>query len=1514
MPAAHAADWTAYTVNVGQAGWAAKANDVLMWAEDVGAEAVVVTEAHLPPVADDEEPNGEASAGGGDGVAAAGVGTAHYRQALGDAVTLERRAGWMFLVAQTGYPVRRRDSRGGVVVALRRDSGAWELLKAQTVARPSTTQADVCWVDSRWRRKSDGRQFPLRMAGVYLPPDDGRDGRRLCSAPGCRGGSGRPCTMVHVHAAVEEVAKELRADANSRRWSVAVGDWNSRVETSRPGTGGGGRHQYHRRQRVEQALRERRVAILNGVGRWDGGGTHVRGGQLDLVVAAASVVDVLADAGVPDTARRDDWIADHAPVGVRFRGDAVVVAHRRRGRHGLPDGRAGDGAAGGAIRVSRQPAAQFRRFGVTDVDAPALRAAVGAAVEGIGSLELEAPAAVENAVRLELQAQGLADDRRVTMERWLAGLSWLGPDGALTEEAQEYVGRCTAAAARCDARRIRDVLQRRVGTPVPAWLSATVTAPQWDAACQRHADAAHRRYADLRREDVRRERSQIRRRQAVERRRVDDGEGPSERALWLLDDAGAAGRERDAARGLAARAGGSDSASDALRFFAAGEAAARSGRPEATFSPAALARLRQNSADRRAALAAAATGPDGVRHGAVDVDGGEPCGDLLRQVNAGANAVVTTDEVRAALRRMDRTSAADGAPVAAYAALAMAPTQLTRLQALAAQPDGGTAADEAAALLDGERGVMEYLAGVVDAVICPPAGRVAHSRTLTHFRMTPVHKGGGTDQIGDFRRLGTCTVLARLAQSVIAARASRALETLSADPAAAAAGYGLSDLQAGFRPRRGTWEQTVLTGLVTDTAARLGMSCIVLYMDISKAFPSTDALLLEHQMYLAGLRGCLPTAVLSLNAQARCYFRLGVQVTEPVGVSLGMVEGGVHAPVAFTVASRTLTDVAGEVRGWAGREIARQRLPAWAGGGVLLPLYADDGRIIMVVLGAAEARRLAQHAAAALGDWQRQSGYTLHVSDDPGKHKTAYATCLRGRGAEQAREQLAGVDGRPPSDPLVVNVGGEQRAVPHVGETGYRSLGVYESASGTRRTQHCHVGARVMPACRFARVRTLRWVRLDLVPPRDGVRILMSHVLPAPMYAAGAWCVMAPPPCLDSLLFTTMRLIAGNLPPSETSRFALRLALGLRSAAEMVRRQRVWMLGELLERRLDQLHRRTLRATVAATVAARQSPPYWWTAASGDVRLLFADDGLGDGEAEYTPRETAARATTRRRAAVSADATHLLSALAGGGGGAGWQWEQQHRDQCQLAERRLLERERLEALIRSESMRELLHALAERVDGDGPDAGVQRWRFRRPVGVGGMFPLFRPARSRQPAARAMSLRAHALRGAAGLLSSSTGDRQQGGTRRFVYAARRAPAGGVCASCECAGGFSLEHLVLDCATFAGVRRAALARVARVLDDAAATATAGGAAGARGPAWGEVSAAAALGEAETGSATARREWLSLVLGWPSPLRFVPDDLWVGGGPAERRAAGRRVVTDALAASEPLVIAALGAVRAL
>ena len=85
------------------------------------------------------------------------------------------------------------------------------------------------------------------------------------------------------------------------------------------------------------------------------------------------------------------------------------------------------------------------------------------------------------------------------------------------------------------------------------------------------------------------------------------------------------------------------------------------------------------------------------------------------------------------------------------------------------------------------------------------------------------------------------------------------------------------------------------------------------------------------------------------------------------------------------------------------------------------------------------------------------------------------------------------------------------------------------------------------------------------------------------------------------------------------------------------------------------------------------------------------------------------------------------------------------------------------------------------------------------------------------------------------------------------------------------------------------------------------------GGRGVPWGAMTAGESLGELRAGAACARREWLSLVLGWPSPLRFVPDAVWIGGGPARGRAA-RQTVADALSASEPLVLAAFEAVRAL
>ena len=94
------------------------------------------------------------------------------------------------------------------------------------------------------------------------------------------------------------------------------------------------------------------------------------------------------------------------------------------------------------------------------------------------------------------------------------------------------------------------------------------------------------------------------------------------------------------------------------------------------------------------------------------------------------------------------------------------------------------------------------------------------------------------------------------------------------------------------------------------------------------------------------------------------------------------------------------------------------------------------------------------------------------------------------------------------TEPLAIDVGATRRAVP-VAADGYRSLGVYESPKGTRATQDTHVRKRVTAVCNLA-LYGLRWFRLDLVPPAVGVQAIVSHVLPAPMYAAGACCAPLP--------------------------------------------------------------------------------------------------------------------------------------------------------------------------------------------------------------------------------------------------------------------------------------------------------------------------------------------------------------------------------------------------------------------
>ena len=171
--------------------------------------------------------------------------------------------------------------------------------------------------------------------------------------------------------------------------------------------------------------------------------------------------------------------------------------------------------------------------------------------------------------------------------------------------------------------------------------------------------------------------------------------------------------------------------------------------------------------------------------------------------------------------------------------------------------------------------------------------RVSPGVDLTTGKVTPVHKGGsGGVSPADFRAIAVPSAFAKLLQTLISTRLyERVVNVLS----------GISALQAGFIHGRSTGEQLVLTDQLQSIAAATGQDHYTVFLDLYKAYGTTDRDILMDRLANMGVDGRMWLFLYRWLHQQRVFVQVGSAVSDTLPVQRGILEGAVWSPLLFLI-------------------------------------------------------------------------------------------------------------------------------------------------------------------------------------------------------------------------------------------------------------------------------------------------------------------------------------------------------------------------------------------------------------------------------------------------------------------------------------------------------------------------------------------------------------------------------------------------------------------------------------
>ena len=206
---------------------------------------------------------------------------------------------------------------------------------------------------------------------------------------------------------------------------------------------------------------------------------------------------------------------------------------------------------------------------------------------------------------------------------------------------------------------------------------------------------------------------------------------------------------------------------------------------------------------------------------------------------------------------------------------------------------------------------------------------------------SPLHKGGSRLLPTNYRPITLLSNIGKLFAGILNHRVTNKTELLGL----------LSDLQGGFRVGRGTPDQTFLLHETLAHRRELGLSTVVMFIDVRKAYDTVWREAAYVAIHDLGIRGKIWRQLQVMHRRLRRRVRLRKGCTSAFDVSLGVAQGAVESPWMYACFIDGLV-----------RELRKRGLGVFVGARQLpCLLYADD--IVLLARSIPELQQMATVAA-----------------------------------------------------------------------------------------------------------------------------------------------------------------------------------------------------------------------------------------------------------------------------------------------------------------------------------------------------------------------------------------------------------------------------------------------------------------------------------------------------------------------------------------------------------------------
>lgn len=157
--------------------------------------------------------------------------------------------------------------------------------------------------------------------------------------------------------------------------------------------------------------------------------------------------------------------------------------------------------------------------------------------------------------------------------------------------------------------------------------------------------------------------------------------------------------------------------------------------------------------------------------------------------------------------------------------------------------------------------------------------------------ITPVYKGGGRDDVNNYRPISVLTSISKILEKLINTRLVNYLNKYNI----------LAKTQFGFRKSLSTEDAiATLTSLIVENLDN-AQKCLAIFLDLKKAFDTVSAPILVQKLENIGIRGT-PLALLQdyLNERTQ-RTKIGSYMSHDVDVVFGVPQGSVLGPTLFLI-------------------------------------------------------------------------------------------------------------------------------------------------------------------------------------------------------------------------------------------------------------------------------------------------------------------------------------------------------------------------------------------------------------------------------------------------------------------------------------------------------------------------------------------------------------------------------------------------------------------------------------